>query len=227
MQLTLGFDVYGTLIDTHGVVDQLRSLVGDNAEAFSQTWRDKQLEYSFRRGLMQRYAPFSVCTSDALDYCCLHYNEALSAQQKTDLLESYSRLPIFADVKQSLQDLVDTGHNLFAFSNGTAEAVDELLINADIRDYFQAVISVDAVQSFKPNPAVYRHFIEATNADPERAWLISSNPFDVIGAVLARVKAAWLQRDQSTVFDPWGVEPTLQISDLIELDSSLAHHYQI
>ena len=50
---TLAFDVYGTLIDTNGVVDLLEKFIGDKAKAFSATWRDKQLEYSFRRGHMQ------------------------------------------------------------------------------------------------------------------------------------------------------------------------------
>ena len=70
MVTTLAFDVYGTLIDTHGVVTLLEELVGDKAKEFSRTWRDKQLEYSFRKGLMQNYETFAVCTSQALDYTC-------------------------------------------------------------------------------------------------------------------------------------------------------------
>ena len=73
MQVTLAFDVYGTLIDTHGVVSSLQVLIGKKATNFSQTWREKQLEYSFRRGLMQNYETFSVCTSNALDYTCTFY----------------------------------------------------------------------------------------------------------------------------------------------------------
>jgi len=53
MKTTLAFDVYGTLIDTHGVVAALTEMIGKQAQGFSQSWRDKQLEYSFRRGLMQ------------------------------------------------------------------------------------------------------------------------------------------------------------------------------
>ena len=66
MATTLAFDVYGTLINTHGVVSLLENMIGDNAHAFSTTWREKQLEYSFRRGLMQNYVLFSVCTEQAL-----------------------------------------------------------------------------------------------------------------------------------------------------------------
>ena len=74
MATTLAFDVYGTLINTHGVVSLLENMVGDNAHAFSTTQREKQQEYSFRWSLMQNYMPFSVCTEHALDYACLLHN---------------------------------------------------------------------------------------------------------------------------------------------------------
>lgn len=85
---TIAFDVYGTLIDTDGVVDRLREWIGSQAETFSQTWRSKQLEYSFRRGLMRRYENFAVCTRHALDYCCAEYEVSFSAGQKDALLEN-------------------------------------------------------------------------------------------------------------------------------------------
>jgi 2-haloacid dehalogenase len=68
MPTMLAFDVYGTLIDPHGIVIKLQELVGVKAEEFSRVWREKQLEYSFRRGLMRSYETFAVCTSQALDY---------------------------------------------------------------------------------------------------------------------------------------------------------------
>ena len=68
MPYTLAFDVYGTLIDTSGVFEFLHKLIGDKAELFMNTWRDKQLEYSFRRSAMDRYVDFSVCTQAGLVY---------------------------------------------------------------------------------------------------------------------------------------------------------------
>ena len=35
MTVTLGFDVYGTLIDTHGVITRLETMIGEKAAAFS------------------------------------------------------------------------------------------------------------------------------------------------------------------------------------------------
>ena len=48
-------DMEFRLIDTAGIVTTLEKLVGDRAGTFSDLWRAKQLEYSFRRGLMQNY----------------------------------------------------------------------------------------------------------------------------------------------------------------------------
>ena len=63
MKTTLAFDVYGTLIDTRGVLETLEKwLDTGDALSVSKLWREKQLEYSFRRGLMRDYVDFSVCT---------------------------------------------------------------------------------------------------------------------------------------------------------------------
>jgi len=218
---TLAFDVYGTLIDTHGVVDALRERVGDQAQAFSQTWRDKQLEYSFRRGLMQLYENFAVCTRDALNYTCAYYQADLSEADRRALLEHYRSLPAFEDAGTALARLRGAGYRLFAFSNGTAEAVSNLLSCAGLRDFFLGIVSVDDLKSFKPNPAVYSHFLRQAGALGSDAWLISSNPFDVIGAQAAGIRAAWVQRSRQTPFDPWGIEPSLRVESLIDLSDQL------
>lgn len=222
MTITLGFDVYGTLIDTHGVAAKLQGMVGDKAMAVSTTWREKQLEYTFRRGLMRKYKNFAVCTRDALEYTCAYYQLPIDDGQKQVLLDSYASLPAFADVENGLAELKASGYGMYAFSNGLANAVDGLLDAAGIRGYFDGVVSVDEINTFKPNPDVYRHFQIQTGSKSADAWLVSSNGFDVIGAISAGMSAAWVQRSDNIVFDPWGIEPTLTVAHLGELAGRLA-----
>ena len=217
MAVTLAFDVYGTLIDTHGVVAKLGEIVGDRASDFSSTWRDKQLEYSFRRGLMQNYENFAVCTRDALDYTCSQYAVEMAPGQKQALLDIYRELPAFDDVDRALSALAARDCRLYAFSNGSADAVETLLSAAGIRDRFLGVVSCDDVRSFKPNPAVYAHFLRQADVSGGEAWLISGNPFDVIGAISAGMRAAWVRRSAESIFDPWGIEPTVTVTRLGEL----------
>ncbi len=221
MPTTLAFDVYGTLIDTHGVVEALQKLVDDRAMAFSHTWRDKQLEYSFRRGLMQNYETFAVCTAQALDYSCDFYKAALTKSQKDELLAIYRVLPAFDDVEEGLLRLKANGFRLFAFSNGAVDALESLMNAARIRAMFVDLVSVDPLKSFKPNPAVYAHFLRQAHASGDNAWMVSSNPFDVIGAISAGMRAAWVKRSPDAVFDPWGIKPTMIVSSLIELNDQL------
>ena len=222
MSIAIAFDIYGTLINPHGVVDELERQLGERAQAFSNLWRDKQLEYSFRRGLMRRYENFPVCTRQALDYTDSVFQTGLDETVKLNLMQIYGELPAFEDVPASLQALAAEGWRLFAFSNGTAEAVEGLLRHAGIDRYFEGVVSVDALQTFKPDPRVYHHFIEAAATDAEHCWLVSSNPFDVIGAISAGMKAAWLRRSETVVFDPWDIEPTRQINRLDQLKESIS-----
>ncbi len=222
MTTTLAFDVYGTLIDTNGVVTALQKLTGNRAEKFSQTWRDKQLEYSFRRALMQNYENFAVCTAQALDYTCAFYKVSITAEQKAELLDIYRVLPAFSDAIDGLTDLKSNGYRLYAFSNGREDALEMLLENAGIRELFLDVVSVDNLRTFKPSPATYCHFLRQAETTGNSGWLISSNPFDVIGAISAGMKGAWVQRSPQAIFDPWAIEPTITVSNLTELNEKIS-----
>ena len=217
MTVTLGFDIYGTLIDPHGVTVKLGEIIGDQAPAFSQLWRTKQLEYTFRRGLMRNYENFAVCTRNALDYADAVFKTNIQEEDKQALMQAYRVLPAYDDVPEALAKIRAAGFRMYGFSNGIAEAVTGLLEHAGISKYFDGVVSVDDVRSYKPNPDVYQHFVDTTGSKKASAWLVSSNPFDVQGAVSYGMQAAWLHRFKDVVFDPWGIEPTIVMQDLVDI----------
>ncbi|WP_417596429.1 haloacid dehalogenase type II [Oceanospirillum sp.] len=217
----LAFDVYGTLIDTQGVLDALQKIMGDNAPAFSKLWREKQLEYSFRRGLMQDYVDFSVCTRNALDYACMALKQPLEEDTRQALMAVYKTLPAFDDTLAGLKAAKDAGMLCYAFSNGSAAAVEGLLDHAGIRDYFEDIISVEALQTFKPNPGVYQLLLDTAGVSADSGWLISGNPFDILGALNHGMKTAWVKRSNEVIFDPWGPEPTVIINQLDKLVSAI------
>ncbi len=70
MNWTIAFDIYGTLIDHSAIQKMLTQMAVPNSQTFVQMWRSKQLEYSFRRGLMGAYEEFSRVTADALTFTC-------------------------------------------------------------------------------------------------------------------------------------------------------------
>ena len=222
MPRTLAFDVYGTLIDPHGVRAELERHIGEEAARFSRIWRERQLEYSFRRAAMGRYRDFSVVTAAALDHACEATGHALDGALREALLERYRTLPAFADALDALATLKARGLALHAFSNGLPGDLDSLMRHAGLDAHLDGTVSVHEVESFKPDPRVYAHFERVTGAAAGDIWLISSNPFDVIGAVACRWRAVWVRRSAAAVFDPWESEPTATVTSLSELDALFA-----
>jgi 2-haloacid dehalogenase len=222
MTTTLALDIYGTLIDPLAVKTALVDHVGDEAGAFAETWRTKQLEYSFRRGLMGAYRNFSHVTRAALDFACETHGASMEDDDKVKLMTHYRALDAFPDVAPALAALQQKGAVLHAFSNGVEGDITALLEHAGLDGKISSIISADEVQTFKPDPRFYAHFLERTGAEAATTWLISSNPFDVIGAAACGWRTAWVKRNPIAVFDPWDHVPTVIISDLTELPALLA-----
>ncbi|MHB8644700.1 MAG: haloacid dehalogenase type II [Thermomicrobiales bacterium] len=212
----IGFDVYGTLVDPLEMERHLRALVGGQAGPFAARWREKQLEYTFRRGLMRQYASFDVCTDQALQYVIAALGVDVSAADQMRLLEQYRRLQAFPDALPAIARLKAAGHTVVTFSNGVEATVRALLDHAGILPYLDDVISVDDLRTFKPDPAVYAYLARRANRPVAETWLVSGNPFDVIGAKAAGLRAAWIRRNPEAIFDPWGIEPDRIVADLAE-----------
>lgn len=214
---TLAFDVYGTLVDTAGVAAALGPLAGARAALFAAGWRTRQLEYAFRRALMRDYRDFAVCVAQAFDATCLEFALRPGPGERERLLDAYRRLPAFADAGPALGRLRAAGLRLLAFSNARVEDLDSLLEHAGLREHFERAVSLEPVRTFKPDPAAYAYFTREAGSRPAETWLISGNPFDVIGAMGCGWKAAWLRRSPLAMFDPWGVSPTAEFAHLGEL----------
>jgi 2-haloacid dehalogenase len=222
MTHAIGFDIYGTLVDPLEMNHELRSAAGERADRMSELWRQKQIEYALRRGLMRDYQSFGVCTEQALRYAAAAVGVELPEAEERRLLDEYQNLRAFADVVPGIEKMRKDGHRMAAFSNGVEETARTLLERAGILEHLDGVVSVDDLGTFKPDPQVYRYLARRLESPLEETWLVSSNPWDVIGAKNAGLRAAWIQRSPEAIFDPWGIEPDLVAGDLLELSRSFS-----
>ncbi|MBN0988023.1 haloacid dehalogenase type II [Amphritea pacifica] len=214
---TFAFDVYGTLVDPLEMGRHLQMMVGDKASDLARIWREKQVEYAFRRGLMGRYEPFNVCTLQALEYALGITGLSLTTEQQQFLMAQYQQLATYSDVIPAIESLRAQGHYCVAFSNGPADKVRALLNNVNVLELLDDVVSVDEIKRYKPDPAVYLHLLNRTASRAGDAWLISSNAWDVMGAKHAGLNAAWIQRDPAAVFDFWDISPDKTVNSLQNL----------
>jgi 2-haloacid dehalogenase len=186
------FDAYGTLFDVHAAVAALRPRLGERADALSQLWRAKQLEYTWLRSLMRRHADFWQVTGDALDHAL--ERTGVDAALRTPLLQAYLTLEPYPEVADVLRRLRATGHRLAILSNGAPAMLAAAVDNAGIGAALDAVLSVEEVGVYKPDPRVYRLALERLALPAEGIAFLSSNAWDVHGAAAFGLRPVWINR---------------------------------
>ena len=98
---------------------------------------------------------------------------------------------------------------------------------------FRNIITVEEVRKFKPSSDVYFHLADKVGKgkDPKDMgdmWLVSGNPFDVVGGRAVGMQAAWLDRvgngwTDQLVHGAAG-KPTVIVKDLGEVAEAVTRH---
>lgn len=129
---------------------------------------------------------------------------SLDDESVAQLMKAYDSLSTFPDVSPALKTLADeAGFVAVVFSNGTKSMVtNSVRSSPDLGPhaaFFKEIVTVEDVGCFKPHPEVYHHLArkvgKRTAGDPMgEMWLVSGNPFDVVGARAVGMQAAWVDR---------------------------------
>jgi 2-haloacid dehalogenase len=187
------FDAYGTLFDVHAAIGRHRSAAGADADRFSETWRTKQLEYTWTLTLAGRYVDFWTLTEHALDYALARF-PSVDKALKPKLLEAYLTLDAFPDARTLLRGLKARGDATAILSNGTPKMVSAAAAAAGVAGDLDAILSVDAVRMYKPRPEVYTLVTEHFKLAPRDVVFVSSNRWDIMGAGAFGFRTAWINR---------------------------------
>ncbi len=187
------FDAYGTLFDVHSAVGRHRARLGEAAEAISALWRSKQLEYSWLRSLMGRHADFWRVTGDALDFA-LDTHGLNDAMLRGDLLAAYRELSCYPEVPRVLARLREAGVRCAILSNGSPEMLRAAVTSAGLEGLLEAVLSVEEVGIFKPDPRVYQLAVDRLAVPASAISFQSSNAWDAAGAASFGFRVVWVNR---------------------------------
>ncbi len=187
------FDAYGTLFDVHAAAARCRDDLGDAADAVSQTWRTKQLQYTWLRSLMGRHRDFWQLTGEALDYA-LDAHGIDDAALRQRLMDCYLVLDAYPEVKDVLGRLHGAGLKCAILSNGAPNMLDAAVRNAGLGDVLDAVLSIEDVGIYKPHRSVYRLAVDRLGVAAERIAFQSSNAWDANGAAAFGFRVAWVNR---------------------------------
>ena len=187
------FDAYGTLFDYASAAAACRSEIGDKFERLTAIWRDKQLQYTWLRAIEGRHADFQQVTGDALDFALATLgltNTALRGR----LMGLYMTLDAFPEVPEMLRRLRSGGMKTAILSNGSPMMLQAAVESTGLVGLFDAVLSVEEVGVYKPDPKVYQLAVDRLGMSASAISFQSSNAWDAYAASAFGMQVVWCNR---------------------------------
>lgn len=214
------FDAYGTLFDFASAAASCRDVLGDRHAVVSALWRDKQLQYSWLRGLQGLHVDFWQVTGDALDFTLETFGIS-NAAIRDRLMSLYLTLTCFPEVPATLRELRQVGYGTAILSNGSPAMLRAAVAGAGLEDLLDQVLSVEEVGVFKPHPRVYQLAVDRLGVPASEIAFMSSNAWDAHAASAFGMRVVWCNRYVQRRERLPGA-PDREITTLAELPSLLA-----
>ena len=212
------FDAYGTLFDVAAAARQAAAepefpTLKDTWPQVAELWRQKQLQYTWLRAVVDAHCSFWSVTEDGLDWALEKCGLEGDAALRNRLLALYRELQCYPEVSQMLKSLKSGGMNTAILSNGSPEMLASAVASAGIGADLDDVLSVESVGVFKPDARVYDLVAKRFGCDKSEVLFVSSNGWDAGCAAGYGFRSVWVNRAGDPVDRlPW--KPASVLSDL-------------
>jgi len=219
MNPVLVFDLNGTLTDTASLDPFFVNLFGSADKR--REWFTQMIELAMASSATGYYVPFSKFAESALQMLADRDGLSLIDEQRADLLDRVSRMPLFPDVEPGLKKLAEDGFRLAVLTNSALTSAESALERLGIAKNFERILSAEMAQCFKPFPQVYRAAARELKVTPGEMMMVAAHNWDTTGAIRAGCEAAFLTRPGEVLAttDP---RPAVIASDLLDLPARLA-----
>jgi 2-haloacid dehalogenase len=222
---TLTFDAFGTILDLGSShAPRLREFVkakgnGITAEDLWDNWRQRQRieQYQDNQFCAGHFGYLDSCRR-ALLYSLRAAKLPFDERDVRRIMEGWEELKPFPDSVVGLERL-RSKFKLVVLSNGENDYLHRV-VKSCIRCKFDAVISVEGVGVFKPNPQVYRYAARLLKAEPNELMMVSAHSFDAVGARASGYRAAYVNR-YGLPYDETPYQCDVEALDFLDLADKL------
>ncbi|GAA4400670.1 haloacid dehalogenase type II [Nibrella viscosa] len=212
------FDVNETLLDL-SEVEQAFGRAFEQPFAFRH-WFSQLLHYSLVDTITENFHDFRQIGEAAMAMTSQFFDKAVSPEQRQQLLNTFGQLPPHPDCKEGLKRLKAGGFRLAALTNSPAQTLHKQMAQSGLDVFFDAMLSVEATQRYKPHPAPYQLALAHLEVQPNEALMVTAHGWDIAGASHAGLYTAFLARKGQALY-PLTAAPALTGSTLVDLAGQL------
>jgi 2-haloacid dehalogenase len=208
------FDVNETLLDLGALDPHFERAFGD--AGVRRLWFLQLLQSALVATVTDTYSDFGTIGGAALEMVAERQGVDLSDEDRQKILGGMRELPPHPEVAESLDRLRDAGLRLATLTNSTQQVAEAQMNSSGLREYFEQILSADAVGRLKPAPEPYRMAAQALGVEVKGVRLVAAHAWDVAGALRAGCAAAFVARP-GMVLDPLVEHPDVVGADLREV----------
>jgi 2-haloacid dehalogenase len=208
------FDVNETLLDLAALDPHFERVFGD--AGVRRVWFMQLLQSALVATVTDTYSEFGTIGGAALEMVAERQGLDLSDEDRQKILGGMRELPPHPEVAESLDRLRDAGLRLATLTNSTQQVAEAQIESSGLRDYFERILSADAVERLKPAPEPYRMAAQSLGVEVTGVRLVAAHAWDVAGALRAGCAAAFVARP-GMVLDPLVERPDVVGADLREV----------
>lgn len=219
------FDQYGTIVDMQGGLTEFvtpflraKGWRGDPS-SFVTWWRRAHFENSMIDALLQReHTPYREIGERSVAYVMDRADISYTTDEVRLLVAQIEKLRPFPEVPAALERL-RTRYKLVVLSNGDPDMLEAAKQHHGIS--FDAVISVETANAFKPHRATYTTAARILGVKMEQVLFVANHAFDCIGAKSAGMRTAFVDRRRRP-FGATPYQPDLVVRSMTELADLMA-----
>jgi 2-haloacid dehalogenase len=215
----LFFDSNESMLDLRGMKPQVKEAFNGRDDLMA-LWFSTMLFHSQVDTVTANYHDFGTIGAACMQMVAEGHGIKLDKEKAKKAMAAMKTLPAHPDVPPGLKKMKEAGFRMYTLTNSAALVMESQVKNAGIGQYFDGKLSVEGLNIYKPHPRTYHWAAHHAGVPIGNCMLIAAHGWDVAGATLAGMRAAFLERPGKTLY-PLGPDIELSGRDMVAVADQL------
>jgi len=203
----LFFDSNESMLDLGGMKPEVTAAF-EGRDDLMALWFSTMISHSLVDTVTSNYHNFGEIGAACMQMVAEGHGIKLDKKKADKAFAAMKTIPVWPDVPPSLQKFRDAGIRLFTLTNSPATVIGSQVKHNNLGKYFEGQLTVEGLNVYKPHTRVYHWAANTVGVPIGNCMLVAAHGWDVTGATLAGMRAAFMQRPGKTLY-PLG--PTTEI----------------
>jgi 2-haloacid dehalogenase len=208
----LFFDSNETMLNLNAMQPAVTKAFGGRDDLMS-LWFTTMLQYSLVDTVTCDYHDFGTIGVACMQMVAQGHGIKVTRKEAQDAVAVIRSIPAHSDVPPGLKKMKDAGFRMYTLTNSPRPVMESQIKNAGIAQYFGGLLTVDGLNVYKPHTRTYHWAAHQANAPIRNCMLIAAHGWDVAGARLAGMRAAFIERPGKALY-PLGPDVEFIASDM-------------